>query len=132
MKKVVQVTLSGHSATFQLDEDAGEALQAYLDRAKSRLGNDLDREEVLRDLEQSIAEKLARLPDTATRIVRRSEIDAVLEEIGAVDTGDVDPVAVEPDPDHRRRFYRIQQDSGLRASVQGLRPIPAFASVGCD
>ena len=37
MKTVIQVSLSGHSKTFQLEEDAYHALQAYLERARSRL-----------------------------------------------------------------------------------------------
>ena len=78
MKTVIQVSLSGHSKTFQLEEDAYQALQAYLERARSRLKRDPDHEEVLRDLEQSIGEKLAQSLRSENRVVSRKEVEVVL------------------------------------------------------
>lgn len=126
MKKVIQIILSGSSTTFQLDENADDALQSYLNRAKLRLGTDPDREEVLRDLEQSIGEKLARLPDAAGRIVSRDEVDSALEEIGAVDTGNAESGVPEARSSHRRQLFRIQQGRWLAGVCQGLA---AYSSI---
>lgn len=126
MKKVIQITLSGHPTPFQLDQAADEALQSYLDRATSRLESDPDHEEVLRDLEQSIAEKLARLPDATTRVVRREEVDSALEEVGAVDIGNADAVVPQPRSGQRRRFYRIAQGQWLAGVCVGLA---AYSSI---
>ncbi len=126
MKKVIQVTLSGHPTQFLLDQAADDALQSYLDRAKSRLENDPDREEVLRDLEQSIAQRLARLPDAPTRVVRREEMESTLEEVGAVDIGSADAVVSQPRSGQRRRFYRIAQGQWLAGVCAGLA---AYSSI---
>ena len=78
MQTVIQVTLSGHSKTFQLSEDAYTALREYLERARSRLKRDPDYEEVLRDLEQSIGEKLAQSLRSENRVISRKEVEVVL------------------------------------------------------
>ena len=71
MQTVIQVSLSGHSKAFQLEEEAYTALHAYLERARSRLKRDPDYEEVLRDLEQSIGEKLAHSLRAENRVISR-------------------------------------------------------------
>lgn len=128
MKKIIQITLSGHPASFQLDVDADAALQSYLDRARLRLENDPDQEEVLRDLEQSIGEKLAQIPGAASRVISRDEVDSVLEQVGAVDTGNAETVAPDADarPDHRRRLCRIQEGQWFAGVCQGLA---AYSSI---
>ena len=93
MKTVIHVSLSGHAKTFQLEEEACQALQAYLDRARARLRRDPDHDEVLRDLEQSIGEKLGKSLRGDDRVVSRKEVEVVLDEIGAVNTGNGDAAA---------------------------------------
>jgi len=90
MQTVIQVSLSGHSKTFLFEEDACRALQTYLERARSRLRRDPDHEEVLRDLEQAIGEKLGQSLRAESRVISRKEVDVVLEEVGAVNTGNGD------------------------------------------
>lgn len=126
MKKVVQITLSGHPTPFTLDGDAENAMQSYLDRARSRLESDPDCEEVLNDIERSIAEKLTRLPIAAGRMVSRSEVESALEEIGAVDT-DITEIDVDALPAfHRRRLCRIKQGRWLAGVCRGLA---AYSSI---
>lgn len=125
MKRVVQIALSGHPTPFTLDQEADGALESYLDQARLRLEADPDREEVLRDLEQSIADKLARLPHTAGRVVARREVESALEEIGAVDAGQAS-IAAETRPEHPRRIFRIQQGRWLAGVCQGLA---AYSSI---
>jgi len=92
MQKVIQISLGGHALMFQLEEDAYSALQSYLERARTRLNRDPDRDEVLRDLEQSIGEKLVNLLHSGNRVINRREVDAVLEQVGTVDAGNRPPV----------------------------------------
>ena len=125
MQKVIQISLSGHPTMFQLAEDAYAALQSYLDRARSRLKRDPDRDEVLRDLEQSIGDKLAPLrPEN--RVISRREIDAVLEQVGAVNTGNGESPAATPPPDRPRRLCRIQEGEWFCGVCQGLA---AYSSI---
>jgi phage shock protein PspC (stress-responsive transcriptional regulator) len=120
MKTVIHVSLSGHPKTFQLEEDAYRALQAYLDRARARLSRDPDHEEVLRDLEQSIGEKLSKSLRGDDRVVSRKEVEVVLEEIGAVNAGNGDAASETTPFDRPRRFCRIEEDKWLFGVCQGL------------
>jgi phage shock protein PspC (stress-responsive transcriptional regulator) len=120
MKTVIHVSLSGHAKTFQLEEEACQALQAYLDRARARLRRDPDHEEVLRDLEQSIGEKLGKSLRGDDRVVSRKEVDVVLDEIGAVNTGNGDAVADTTAFDRPRRFCRIDEGKWFFGVCQGL------------
>ena len=119
MQTVIQVSLSGHSKAFQLEEDAYTALHAYLERARSRLKRDPDYEEVLRDLEQSIGEKLAQSLRSENRVVSRKEVEVVLEEVGAVNAGNGD--AADTGPFGRpRRLCRIEEGKWIFGVCQGL------------
>ena len=126
MKKVIQITLSGHPTPFTLDEDADNALLSYLGRARSNLEGNPDREDVLSDLEQSIAEKLTRLPLAASRIVSRGEVESALDEIGVVEPAPTGDGAPEAPVEHRRRFYRINQGRWLAGVCQGLAAYSAI------
>jgi phage shock protein PspC (stress-responsive transcriptional regulator) len=126
MQKVIQISLSGHPTMFQLAEDAYASLQAYLDRARSRLKRDPDRDEVLRDLEQSIGDKLAALLRSENRVISRREIDAILEQVGAVNTGNGEGPAVAAPPHRPRRLCRIQEGEWFAGVCQGLA---AYSSI---
>ncbi len=119
MQKLTQVTLSGHAAAFPLDEDAVAALQLYLDRAQVRLAGNPDRDEVLRDLEQSIGEKLAVQMAGGGQVIQRATLVGVLDQIGVVE-----PIgaaeAPPPPPDGRRRLCRIQEGQQIAGVCQGL------------
>jgi phage shock protein C len=119
MQTVIQVSLSGHSKSFQLEEDAYRALQAYLERARSRLKRDPDHEEVLRDLEQSVGEKLGQSLRPENRVISRKEIDVVLDEVGAVDTGNGDAADTAP-LGRPRRLCRIEEGKWFFGVCQGL------------
>src|SRR5690606_34787429 len=89
MRNVTYVALSGHEDLFQLDEDADKELRRYLNRASARLRGDVDRGEVLSDLEQSIGENLALRAGAGSGrpFFSLADVSAVLDEIGAVETG---------------------------------------------
>ena len=120
MKTVIHVSLSGHAKTFQLEEEACQALQAYLDRARARLRRDPDHDEVLRDLEQSIGEKLSKSLRGDDRVVSRKEVEVVLDEIGAVNTGNGESAAEATPFDRPRRFCRIDEGKWFFGVCQGL------------
>lgn len=111
---------------FQLDEDAYNVLRSYLDRARSRLRRDPGRDEVLRDLEQSIGEKLAQLPGAGNRVINRREVESVLEQVGVVDTGNGEGAKVEPPLDRPRRLCRIEEGQWFFGVCQGLA---AYSSI---
>jgi phage shock protein PspC (stress-responsive transcriptional regulator) len=83
MKRVVTVELNGMS--FHFDEDAYDALRAYLHQAKARLTHDPDCEEVIADLERSIAEKCQPFLHAQKNVVTAEELRSVLAQIGVVE-----------------------------------------------
>jgi phage shock protein PspC (stress-responsive transcriptional regulator) len=132
MQKLTQVTLSGHASAFPLDEKAVSALQAYLDRAQARLAGSPDRDEVLRDLEQSIGDKLFAQMAGAGGVIQREAVLGVLEQIGNVEP--VGAAALPFDahlapPPGRRRLCRIQEGQAFVGVCQGLS---AYTSIRVD
>jgi phage shock protein PspC (stress-responsive transcriptional regulator) len=118
--KTIAIGLSGHAEQYRLAEDAYDRLARYLDRAASRLQDDPDRAEVLGDLERSVGDKLAALLGSDDRLVTVADIDGVLEEIGAVDTGQ-DPVAEEAGTRPRgRHLQRVREGQWLAGVCTGL------------
>ena len=120
MQKTIVINLSGHPEAYRFTEDAYDRLKDYLDRAATRLQDDGDRAEVLGDLERSVGDKLAAVVGSDDRLVSVADIDGVLEEIGAVDTGQ-EPAGDEPDrPPRRRRLQRIREGQWIAGVCNGL------------
>ncbi len=117
MKNLVLISLSGHTASFKAEQDAFDALRGYLEHAERSLQADPDRQEVLRDLEQSIGDKLATRQASSDQVLALADIDAVLAEVG--------PVAGEPTTAHtpakrQRRLVRIKEGQNILGICQGL------------
>jgi phage shock protein PspC (stress-responsive transcriptional regulator) len=89
---VVAINLNGRA--YHVEEPGYEALVAYLGRAGARLSDNPDRAEILRDLEQAIADKCDRLLGPHKTVVEAAEIDRILAEMGPVDAGDDEAAAV--------------------------------------
>src|ERR1700722_15983960 len=85
MRAVNTISLNGNA--WQIEAEGCEALAAYLKSAEARLAGDPDREEILADLEQAIAEKLARYINAHKNVVSAQEIALVLQEMGPVEAG---------------------------------------------
>jgi phage shock protein PspC (stress-responsive transcriptional regulator) len=118
--KTILVGLGGRPDRFRLDPDAYDRLERYLDRSSARLQGDPDRAEVMGDLERSLGDKLAAITGGADRVVTAAEIDGVLEEIGAVDTGR-DPAPEAPgQPPRKRRLRRIHEGKVVAGVCTGL------------
>ena len=129
MDKTIVIGLNGHAGQYRLEEDAYDRLARYLDQAASRLQDDPGQAEVLGDLERSVGDKLDALLGSGDRVVTGADIDGILEEIGAVDTGDA-PVAEEAEWRPRgRRLYRIREGQKIAGVCTGLA---AYANMGVD
>ena len=129
MQTVIQISLSGHATAFSLDEDAYNALRAYLDRAWARLKRDPDRDEIVRDLEQSIGDRLANLLQAQSRVVSRKEVDAILDQVGAVAADNAEAAASAAQPERPRRLCRIEEGKWFFGVCQGLA---AYSSIAVE
>ena len=80
MKKTVSVNIKGMN--FQIEEDAYELLQDYIDRLTTALGKEEGSQEIIEDIELRIAEICTtKLNDTKT-VIELSDIEAILSTLG--------------------------------------------------
>jgi len=88
MRKVTTINLNNNA--YQIDEDGYDALRAYLENAARALANNPDREEILADLEQAIADKCRLTLGAHKTVVSGAEIQRILKEMGPVSSGTED------------------------------------------
>jgi phage shock protein PspC (stress-responsive transcriptional regulator) len=119
MQKVITINLNG--SAYQLDEHGYEALRAYLDHAALDLKGNPDASEILRDLEQSVAEKCQRLLGPGKSVVTSAEITQILREIGPVEAGGGGSVAPPPGGAAQpKRLYQIREGAIVSGVANGL------------
>jgi phage shock protein PspC (stress-responsive transcriptional regulator) len=127
MERVVTINLNGNS--YQLEEPAYDALRAYMSRAEAALGQNPDKAEIVRDLEQAIADKCAARLSPGKSVVSAAEMTRVLEEMGPVE-GETEADAQQQQqssagPQHEpwrpaRRLYRIYSDGAWTGVSAGM------------
>ncbi len=122
MERVVTINLNGNP--YQLEEPAYDALRAYLDRARAALAADPDQSEVIRDLEQAIADKCGGYLSPSKSVVNASEMTRILEEMGPVEGESTDAPraesAVPPGYGPTKRLYRIKDGAWIAGICSGL------------
>ncbi len=121
MQIVITISLNGNA--YQLDEHGYDALRAYLEHAGAQLHGNPDTSEILRDLEQAIAEKCQRLLGPGKTVVTAAEIAQVLREIGPVEGGSPafgpqpGGLGAAPSP---KRLYQIREGAIVSGVANGL------------
>ncbi len=83
MNKVITINLNG--VAYQLEEGGYDALRAYLDNAARRLEGNPDKDEIITDIEQSIADKFRALLGAYKTVVNAKEVAGVITEMGPVE-----------------------------------------------
>jgi phage shock protein C len=115
MNKVITISLNGNA--YQLEEEGCAALRAYLDLAREKLSGNPDAEEILRDLEGAIAEKLSTRMGPHRNVASTADVAAVLGEMGPVDGASNEGAAQSAAP---KRLYRIEEDEMVFGVCTGL------------
>ncbi len=115
MRRVITASLNGNA--YQIEDDAYAVLATYLEDAARALAGDPDKEEIIADVEQAIADKCARYLSPHKSVIARAEIDQVLTEMGPVDAG-----APSAGP----------SVAGASAAAAGAEPKPAAAGAGAE
>ncbi|NWG53414.1 MAG: PspC domain-containing protein [Hydrogenophilaceae bacterium] len=133
MERVITINLNGNA--YQLDESACTVLQAYLDRAARALAANPDKDEIIRDLEQAIADKARAYLSSAKTVLSKAEVEKIIEEMGPVEIdGDSGPGAdagekadsaraAFDDDDRerpRKRLYRLRDDAVIAGVCSGM------------
>lgn len=122
MERVVTINLNGNP--YQLEEPAYDALRTYLERAATALTDNPDKSEIIRDLEQSIADKCGNYLSPSKTVVSASEMTRILSEMGPVEgEGEQPSSGAASNEDYvrpRRRLYRLYDRSAWTGVSAGL------------
>lgn len=133
MNKVITINLNGNA--WQLDEAGYDALRAYLDAASRALAANPDRDEIIADIEQAIADKCRASLGAHRTVVSTADITAIIAGMGPVEGGDspsdADPAGPAPAAAGRpaqgaansatpRRLYRIREGALISGVCNGL------------
>lgn len=122
MERVVTINLNGNP--YQLEEPAYDALRSYLERARTALSANPDQAEIIRDLEQAIADKCGSYLSASKSVVNAGEMTRILEEMGPVEGDDADAKqrAHEAPPGYgpTKRLYRIKDGAWMAGICSGL------------
>lgn len=106
MNKVITINLNGNAVP--LEEDGYETLRSYLDTAARRLEGNPDKEEIIADIEQAIAEKFRAHLSAYKTVVVTKEVESVIAEMGPVQ----DPSSPEEQPAGNAGVPPLDPDRG--------------------
>lgn len=131
MKRVITASLNRNA--FQFEEDAYARLEGWLADAGARLRNDPDRDEILKDLEQSVADKCQRRLSAGRTVITLDELVPALQEIGHIEvieavtagtagaaTAGADPAAATATPTTSAPLQQISQGAWVSGVCLGL------------
>lgn len=82
MQRVIHASLNRNP--YPIEEDAYARLETYLADSAAALGDDPDRDEILLDLEQAVADQCRRRQPSQATVITLQELVPALEEIGPV------------------------------------------------
>lgn len=124
MKKVINITIG--STVWSVEEDAYEQLSNYLDSIKKYFSKDKDGDEIVEDLEASIAEKFLKRKNK-TGAITEKDVTNIIKEIGTLkdfkkmseEEEDLDEVQ-EPKPSGEKKLYRDPDDVIIAGVCSGL------------
>lgn len=124
MERVVTINLNGNP--YQLEEPAYDAVRAYLAHAEASLADNPDKAEILRDLEQAIADKCAAYLSPVKTVVTAAEMTKALEEMGPVEgegarsAGASGSASSAAGASPRKRIYRIRDGAQIAGVCAGV------------
>ncbi len=133
MNRVIIINLNGNA--YQLEESGYDALRVYLDNAARRLEGNPDKDEIIADIEQAIAEKFRAVLGANKTVVITKEVTSVIAEMGPVEDGsaaeghssestargkgEASAAGIDADgePKGARRLYRIYPEGAMLSGV---------------
>lgn len=119
MERVVTINLNGNS--YQLEEPAYDALRAYIAHAEAALAENPDKAEIIRDLEQAVADKCGAFLSAQKTVVAGAEMTKILGEMGPVEgAGDAQTGSRAAHEPPRKRLYRITADAKIAGVCSGI------------
>ena len=114
MKKNITINLCGR--LFQIDEDAYELLQQYIESLRQSFGHEAGGEEIVNDIEARIAELFDELKANGTEAITIDHVKDIVTRIGKPEelAGEED----EAQNDHKEEGHRYDS---FQTAAQGIR-----------
>ncbi len=134
MNKVIIINLNGNA--YHLEEGGYDALRTYLDNAARQLGGNPDKDEIIADIEQAIADKCRAILTANRTVVSTQDIQTIIAEMGPVDDGSASSTEAKTEtprsanqgsartatdnPGPAKRLYRINEGAMLGGVCNGI------------
>ncbi|HVM77073.1 MAG TPA: PspC domain-containing protein [Candidatus Paceibacterota bacterium] len=132
MNKVITINLNGRA--YQLEEAGYDDLRRYLDQAAAKLDGNPDKDEIMADFEQAIADKCDARLSARKNVVTAAEISEIIASMGPVDAGTetseenagrtrapgMDSGASDATQQTPKRLYQIRQGAWISGVCNGL------------
>jgi phage shock protein C len=119
MKRIATIVTLNRS-TLQFEQAAYERVEQYLGDAGSKLAGDPDRQEILSDLEQAIADQCSRRLRPDQTVVTLAEVEPALDEIGSVQIAGTATAAEAGTTASPRPLQQISEGAVISGVCQGL------------
>lgn len=121
MKPIEKVSIAG--IMFSIDTDAYKVLKDYLDRLQAYYANDVDRKEILSDIEARIAELILSEQPSA-RVVEIALVRIIIARLGTPEDIEGQPeqpaLSDHTEPAIPRRFYRSLDGRKIAGVCSGM------------
>jgi phage shock protein PspC (stress-responsive transcriptional regulator) len=118
MQRVITVSLNHNPYSFE--EDANARLATYLAEAARTLAANPDREEILADLEQAIADQCRRRMAPHQGVITLRELQPALDEIGKVQDPAAGAAAEKPAREGNRPIEQVSEGAWISGVCLGL------------
>jgi len=125
MTEPTSIRLTGHVAAFPATLEARDALRRYLAEARRELRSDPDAEEIVRDFESAIGDRLSARGSSGGDPVTGPQMAAILAEVGPVTSASPSP----PSPEGRQRgrfLCRIDEGKWFGGVCLGIAAYGGF------
>jgi len=118
MKKTINISLAKQK--FILEEDAYTRLTNYFEEIKKHLGQDVDGNEVIEDIEASIAEKFKKVINKNKEIITLSDVEEIIKVMGTEEdfNREMGTEDKKENKSKRRKLYR-DPDTAIFGGVSG-------------
>jgi phage shock protein PspC (stress-responsive transcriptional regulator) len=116
----ISVTVSLNGSTLQFQEQAYGRLELYMAEAARALEGNPDKQEILGDLEQAVADQCTRRMSAQQAVVTLAELEPALDEIGPVQVPGASATAAQPMRDAPRALQQVSEGAVISGVCQGL------------
>lgn len=118
MNKAITITLNG--VIFNIEEDAYQRLSAYLEDIGRHLGDSGERQEIMPDIEASIAEKFSEKIKAGKMAITLADIEELISVLGSGQDFDNELDADKTQTKTPRKLYRNSDDAIIAGVCSGI------------